>query len=207
MKYSWGSLFRIKNNTSDARDQDLLVRPKKQTDSWAVMGWWPNSACNAFMTDFWTVTWRRQILGPWRDWQEMGLPSWMVGQYVPSINENDWSAKTDSRAVMCHEWFLDCNVTTADSRAVKWPAKDGGWSGSMSGCMIVAWSLKDVFRRPWWTVWPDFEQGPYGWPEVVTQPCCSSNANESGPDTVYTAKRSNDQNLKSVSENWHSIYI
>ena len=27
-----------KNNTSDARDRDLLVRPKKQTDSRAVMG-------------------------------------------------------------------------------------------------------------------------------------------------------------------------
>jgi hypothetical protein len=31
--------------------------------------------------------------------------------------------------------------------------------------------------------------------------------NERGPDTVYTAKRSNDQNLKSVSEKYHSIYI
>ena len=34
-----------------------------------------------------------------------------------------------------------------------------------------------------------------------------THANESGPDTVYTAKRSNDQNLKSVSENYHSICI
>ncbi len=61
-----------------------------------------------------------------------------------------------------------------------------------------------------------FEHGPYGCPEVVTQPCCSSNAkklatiltcNKRGPDTVNTAKRSNDQNLKSVSEKYHSIYI
>ena len=122
------------------------------------MGRWLNLGCHAFTTDPRTVTWRRQILGPWRDWQEMGLPSWMVGQYVPSINENDRSTKTHSQAVMCHEWFLDCNVTTADSRAVTCPAKDGiaMLSGSMSGCMIVAWSLKDVFRRPWWVVWPHF---------------------------------------------------
>ena len=43
-----------KNNTSDAA-RDLLVRPKKQTDSRAVLGWRPNLGCNAFTTDPWAT--------------------------------------------------------------------------------------------------------------------------------------------------------
>jgi hypothetical protein len=123
------------------------------------MRWWPNSDCNAFTTDSWTVTWWWQILVTGKRWDcRIGWSGSM--SHLSELDENDRSAKTNSGAVTCHEWFLGCNMTMTDSRAVMWPVKDGiamlDGQAVCLGVLKVAWSLKDVFRMPWWMVWPDF---------------------------------------------------